>query len=103
MGTHFNLKHGMSRAPEYTAWRNMWARCRHPKHPYFKDYGGRGIAVCDRWKSFEAFLADMGKRPTPRHSLERKDNGKGYKPDKCVWATSAEQCANTRKNRMVEI
>ena len=89
---------------EYTCWRNMNNRCRNPNNPAFKNYGGRGITVCDRWKSsYENFLADMGPRPSPAHSIERNDNDLGYSPSNCRWATKAEQFANRRCTMRVEL
>jgi hypothetical protein len=79
----------------------MTTRCTFKGHRSYKDYGGRGITVCDRWlgdHGFENFLADMGPNPGPGHSLERKDNSKGYSQDNCVWATKAEQDRNKRNN-----
>jgi hypothetical protein len=87
--------------PEYHAWQHMRARCNNPKHKSFKNYGGRGIAVCKRWDSFAAFLADMGLRPSPKHSLERKNNDRHYSPSNCKWATKIEQVNNTRVNRRI--
>jgi hypothetical protein len=74
----------------------MIQRCTNPKNPAYHWYGGRGITVCERWLSSANFLADMGKRPSPKHSLDRKDNGKGYEPGNCRWATVPEQLANRR-------
>lgn len=93
--------HGQSSLPEYTVWRNIRARCFLKSHPAFKNYGARGISICPEWESFERFIADMGRRPSPDHSLDRIDNGRGYEPGNCRWATQREQCRNKRRNRIV--
>ncbi len=100
-----NLKHGMARTknlhPLYKLWVGMKQRCTNPKATAYKDYGGRGIAVCERWRnSFENFLADMEERPEGT-SLNRIDNDGGYSPDNCKWATKVEQGKNQRNNRML--
>ena len=83
--------------PEYKAWKNMKSRCYIPGTTQYKDWGGRGIKVCERWlESFENFLADMGERPNANYSLSRKDNDGDYTPDNCMWATSFEQNTNKR-------
>jgi hypothetical protein len=84
----------------YWVWGAMMSRCRNPKSPQFRDYGGRGIKVCDRWKSSANFIADMGKRPTPKHTLERKDNNIGYGPDNCSWVGRSKQAKNKRLYRI---
>jgi hypothetical protein len=88
--------HGRWKVPEYSVWRAMVQRCCNPNSPAYKNYGGRGIVVCEAWREFASFYADMGSRPSPDHSLERKDNDAGYSPDNCVWATRQEQGQNRR-------
>lgn len=96
-------KHGLSNTPEHSAWHGMIRRCYNPSFKHYKNYGGRGITVCDRWKnSYEAFWADMGPRPSPKHSLDRIDNNGNYEPQNCRWVTHEVQCRNTRRNRWLE-
>ena len=86
------------RSPEYRAWIAMKGRCYNPATTRFAYYGGRGVSVCDRWRhSFSDFLADMGPRPSPDHSVDRIDANGHYEPTNCRWATRAEQHANMRK------
>jgi hypothetical protein len=89
--------HGRGRTKLYKVWTAMKQRCLNPKDRKFKDYGGRGITVCDRWlHSFEAFLEDMGECP-PGLSLDRRDNDGPYDPDNCRWTTLIEQSRNMRR------
>lgn len=94
----FEIKHGRSRDDIYHIWQNMKARCVNPNHQSFKDYGGRGIKVCDEWLKFENFLSDMGERPSKTHSLDRINNNGNYEANNCRWATRRQQCTNTRYN-----
>lgn len=93
-----NATHRLTRTTEHTIWMNMIQRCLNPKSPAYKDYGGRGILVCERWLDFKYFLEDMGKRPRGL-TLERVNNEQGYTPENCVWATRTEQANNRRANR----
>lgn len=91
--------HGLSRTSEYGAWYNMIRRCTDPNIKQWKDYGGRGLTVCQRWlKSFSNFIKDMGSKPSPELTLERFFNYEGYKPSNCVWATRKEQIRNRRNS-----
>ena len=99
-----SLKHGHAaghhQSRTYQAWVNMRARCNNPKAAKYKYYGGRGISVDERWFYFQAFLADMGECP-PGLMIERMDNNGNYAPGNCRWATREDQCANTRKQRLL--
>lgn len=94
--------HGLRRSPEYNSWHSAKQRCTNPNAKQYKNYGGRGIQFCDHWMSFENFYLDMGKRPSPQHSVERKDNNGNYEPGNCVWASKKEQANNTSKNVFYE-
>jgi hypothetical protein len=96
--------HGGTGTPEHGVWVSLFQRCRNPNDVNYKNYGGRGIDICERWAAgFEAFLADMGPRPSPSHSIERGDNDLGYSPDNCRWATKSEQSNNRRNTVFVEV
>lgn len=90
-------------AAEYSTWLQMRGRCSNPKATHFARYGGRGIRVCERWAEFEAFLADMGPRPSASHSIDRIDNDGNYEPGNCRWATDCEQANNQSRNVRVTI
>ena len=92
---HRAFVRGQIKSRTYTSWRSMWARCRRANHHKFALYGGRGIAVCERWQDFTNFLEDMGERPAGR-TLDRIDGDGDYCPDNCRWATSLEQRHNRR-------
>lgn len=90
--------HQMSQDRLYRVWNAMIGRCHRPSDRGYKNYGARGIYVCERWRnSFEAFLEDMGYRPFTEAQLERVDNDGPYSPDNCIWATKEVQCRNTRR------
>ena len=96
-------KHGKTRTKIHSTWMNMIRRCHDENNPAFKDYGGRGITVCERWRnSFENFFADMGEPTTIKHTLDREDNDAGYSKSNCRWATSKQQSRNSRHNVHVE-
>src|SRR5262245_39145536 len=88
-----------SNTVEYRCWVSMRQRCNNPNDISYKNYGGRGIQICKRWSKFENFLADMGHKPSPQHSLERINNNGNYTPKNCKWGTRGEQALNTRKHR----
>jgi hypothetical protein len=100
--TSFKSTHGHTSggviSPTYTSWSCMVGRCYHHSSPNYQRYGGVGIAVCDKWRKFEGFLADMGERPVG-HTLDRIDGTKDYEKDNCRWATPGQQAANRRKQQ----
>lgn len=105
-GVARNYRHGYKTAgkysPEYSVWVNMRARCNNPKNTRFKTYGARGIKVCPRWEEdFLNFLSDVGRRPTPDHSIDRIDNNGNYEPGNVKWSTRKEQCRNRSTSRLI--
>lgn len=94
--------HGLRQRPEYIVWVGMRNRCYNRTDRSFKDYGGRGISVCDEWRNdFGAFFRDMGERPSQLHSIERTKNHLGYCKDNCEWALPQQQANNRRSNRLI--
>lgn len=87
-----SFSHGRSKTPTYRIWSGLFTRCYNEKSTVYRYYGGRGIKVCDRWKSFESFLSDMGERPQGLQ-LDRIDNDGDYSPDNCRWVSSKENNA----------
>jgi hypothetical protein len=102
--TAANITHGATRhgqpIPEWTTWASMNQRCENPKRKDFKNYGGRGITVCEEWRhSFPAFFAHIGPKPSPKHTLDRYPNNDGnYEPGNVRWATYSEQNRNKRRH-----
>lgn len=98
-------KHGLKKVNpvEYGIWMAMRRRCNNSNAAEFHNYGARGISVCAEWDDFGTFISDMGMRPSASHSIERRDNSRGYDPHNCVWATMIEQANNTRRNRFITI
>ena len=93
---------GGYKTPEYTTWKEMKRRCYNPRNSQYHLYGGRGIVICNRWRtSFINFFADMGPKPFSEATIDRINNNGDYEPSNCRWATKLEQGQNTRKARML--
>lgn len=97
------VRHGLIKTREYRIWMLMLQRCNNPRSTSYRFYGAKGIRVCERWHSFEAFLADVGPCPSPLHTLDRENPLGHYEPGNVRWATKKEQARNTRSNVFYEI
>lgn len=96
--------HGLTGHAAHAVWHSMKQRCTDPNHPAWKNYGGRGITVCERWlHSFENFWADMGPTYQPGLDLDRANNDLGYSPENCRWVTRSANCRNKRRARTITI
>jgi hypothetical protein len=96
------MTHGASYTPEYRIWAGIKTRCCNKNSNGYTNYGKRGIQICSRWlDSFETFLADMGPRPSSKHSIDRIDNDGDYTPENCRWTTGTEQCNNKQNNHLL--
>lgn len=108
MYNQYRLKHGdasniTGKAPEYRIWEGMKRRCLNPNMTGYSDYGGKGITVCKEWQeSYEIFLKDMGRKPSPKHTIERINSKGNYEPTNCKWATPKEQANNRKNNRRLK-
>lgn len=95
-------KHGEShKSPEYYIWKSMRQRCNDPNSISHKDYGARGIKVCKRWDDYKLFIEDIGRRPTPKHQIDRINVNGDYEPGNCRWITQTENANNKRNNTML--
>lgn len=93
--------HGMTHSRVFEIWMGIHKRCSNPAYKSFNRYGGRGITVCDRWRTFDAFLADMGEPPSDKHTIERIDNDGHYEPGNCSWVTLTQQARNRSNNHVI--
>lgn len=95
------VTHGKSKSRAYACWASMIQRCTNPRSSSYPAYGGAGITVCERWRDFGLFYADMGDPPTNTHSLDRRDGSKGYSPENVAWATRQQQNTNRRNTVLI--
>jgi hypothetical protein len=102
VSSKLTLSHGKTGHPAYHVGESMRQRCANPRRSQWADYGGRGITVCDRWQTFEAFWEDMGATWAHGLSLDRIDVNGDYEPSNCRWVTQKEQCRNKRNNRLID-
>lgn len=94
-------KHNLLNSPEYKSWQGMRQRCENPNSDSFKNYGARGICVCKKWRTFNNFYLDMGRKPSPEYTIERLNNDGNYSKNNCVWATKKQQGRNKRNNHII--
>jgi len=102
MKNHFNETHGMKKHELYNTWSGMIHRCSSPKNRYYKDYGGKGVTVCERWLDIRNFIEDMTPRPKGM-TMERVDNNGDYNLVNCCWATASQQARNRKSNHRITI